>query len=441
MAPPCKAAVAPRIGLDLAYHSGNRSPPDGMTMAVSADLLLNTRSTETRSSDRATSMDKSASQDSTRFSQVYAQERQARSDVSQERPARQAERQEKTTAANDKPSSVAESGKDLPEADVPLATPETTVNPLAFLGLPLAVDIPVEETAELPLAGLGTKLLEEIVDEPEAQAGEALLGERPRSDEEATRLLDGPEPDVLPVAPLAEVVVAPVVVAAVQPQVNVAVDEGEVEAESEEAPELPLASLAGKSERNQDGLVSTQRVDEAPAGQENQSQERPQTATTYAAVQEVVSGRAAPIQVPGQPVAIQQAGSIDAVVDRVMWLSSQNLKSAEIQLDPAELGRLEVRIDMNKEQAQVTFLSAHAGVRDTLEGQLPRLREMFAQQGMNLLEANVSDQSQARDQQQESGGTRTAGAGSAAEDEQLLGVSEISSDRTGGDRGLVDYYA
>src|SRR5690606_15563144 len=78
---------------------------------------------------------------------------------------------------------------------------------------------------------------------------------------------------------------------------------------------------------------------------------------------------------PGQPVAMQQGGWSDAVVDRVMWMSSQNLKSAEIQLDPADLGRMEVRIDMNKDQAQVTFLSPHAGVRDALEGQMQRLRE------------------------------------------------------------------
>src|SRR5690606_41348835 len=44
--------------------------------------------------------------------------------------------------------------------------------------------------------------------------------------------------------------------------------------------------------------------------------------------------------VPGQPVAMQQGGWSEAVVDRVMWLSSQNLKSAEIQLD--QIGRAHV---------------------------------------------------------------------------------------------------
>jgi flagellar hook-length control protein FliK len=134
------------------------------------------------------------------------------------------------------------------------------------------------------------------------------------------------------------------------------------------------------------------------------------------------------------------------VVDRVMWLSSQNLKSAEIQLDPQELGRLEVRIEMNKDQTQVTFLSPHAGVRDALEGQMVRLREMFSQQGMNLVDVNVSDQSLARGWQGggEGQSSRNGFSGETADagDEELrLGVVEVSGNRTSGDRGLVDYYA
>lgn len=129
-----------------------------------------------------------------------------------------------------------------------------------------------------------------------------------------------------------------------------------------------------------------------------------------------------------------------------MWLSSQNLQSAEIQLDPAELGRMEVRIDMNRDQAQITFLSPHAGVRDALEGQMQRLRDMFDQQGLGLMNVNVSDQSLSRGWQGREQGEATAGrggaGGTAADDsEVVLGSSEISANRAAGNRGLVDYYA
>ncbi|WP_372866248.1 flagellar hook-length control protein FliK [Pseudomonas sp.] len=150
----------------------------------------------------------------------------------------------------------------------------------------------------------------------------------------------------------------------------------------------------------------------------------------------------------GQPVPMQQAGWSEAVVDRVMMLSSQNLKSAEIQLDPAELGRLEVRISVNQEQTQVTFASAHAGVRDALEGQMHRLREMFTQQGMNLLDVSVSDQSLSRGWQGQGQGRDAEGRGEAGNERQggvdeahaPLGV-ELKSSLADSGRGMVDYYA
>ncbi|MBF0676276.1 flagellar hook-length control protein FliK [Pseudomonas sp.] len=145
--------------------------------------------------------------------------------------------------------------------------------------------------------------------------------------------------------------------------------------------------------------------------------------------------------VPQQPLSMSQNGWSEAVVERVMWLSSQNLKSAEIQLDPAELGRLEVRISLNQEQTQVSFASPHAGVRDALEGQLQRLRDMFNQQGMNLVDVNVSDQSLARDDRQTD--ERSGSRGIAAGGEEHADVDDLTVATTALDsgRGLIDFYA
>jgi flagellar hook-length control protein FliK len=101
-----------------------------------------------------------------------------------------------------------------------------------------------------------------------------------------------------------------------------------------------------------------------------------------------------------QPLAMHQSGWSEGVVDRVMYLSSQNLKSAEIQLEPAELGRLDIRVNMAPDQqTQVTFMSAHVGVREALESQMSRLRESFSQQGMGQVDVNVSDQNRGWQQQ------------------------------------------
>ncbi|MFS2125551.1 flagellar hook-length control protein FliK [Pseudomonas sp. Pseusp97] len=150
--------------------------------------------------------------------------------------------------------------------------------------------------------------------------------------------------------------------------------------------------------------------------------------------------------VPGQPVSVQQNGWTDQVVDRVMWMSSQNLKSAEIQMDPADLGRLEVRIHMSADQTQVNFISANAGVREALDSQQHRLREMFSQQGMGQLDVNVSDQSargwQQQQQGDERGGSRRVAGSDSGDDEPMIsGMSEIRPQTAAQGRGLVDYYA
>ena len=147
-----------------------------------------------------------------------------------------------------------------------------------------------------------------------------------------------------------------------------------------------------------------------------------------------------------QPLAMHQSGWTEEVVNRVMYLSSANLKSADIQLEPAELGRLDIRVNLSPDQAaQVNFVSAHAGVREALDSQMHRLREMFAQQGMGQVDVNVSDQSrnwqgqgQEQQAQSRSGGQRLDGAG---EDERAIAATEAVAPSVVIGSSAVDYYA
>ena len=148
-------------------------------------------------------------------------------------------------------------------------------------------------------------------------------------------------------------------------------------------------------------------------------------------------------QVPGAPIAMQQPGWTQEVTDRVMWMSAQNLKSAEIKLDPAELGRLDIKVDMSQEQTQVTFASANAGVRDSLESQMFRLRELLAQQGLQNVDVNVSDQSQQQAESQAQASARSGGNGtqSGQNDEDVQQQMTPLRQQEDGRSGLVDYYA
>ena len=149
------------------------------------------------------------------------------------------------------------------------------------------------------------------------------------------------------------------------------------------------------------------------------------------------------------PLAMNQNAWSEGLVNRVMYLSSQNLKSADIQLEPAELGRLDIRINVAPDQAaQVTFISGHAGVRDTLDSQLHRLRELFAQQGLAQPDVNVADQS--RGQQQSQGqpqGSALSGVAARRAAERDGEPDSLSDDRQPQEQQVlvgssaVDYYA
>ncbi len=151
-----------------------------------------------------------------------------------------------------------------------------------------------------------------------------------------------------------------------------------------------------------------------------------------------------------QPIAMHQSGWTEEVVNRVMYLSSANLKAADIQLQPAELGRLDIRVNMvPDQQTQVTFMSAHPSVREALDGQMHRLRDMFAQQGMGQVDVNVSDQSrgsqQGQDQAQQSQGGRTSASGGrldSMDDELTPTIAEVAPAATSViGSSAVDYYA
>lgn len=120
-----------------------------------------------------------------------------------------------------------------------------------------------------------------------------------------------------------------------------------------------------------------------------------------------------------------------AVAERVAVMASQRITSAEIQLDPPELGQLQVRVTLNQEQASVSFASQHAVVREALDQTAHRLRDMFDAEGLDLVDVDVSDQSFNQEQGEESsGGEGFAGSDEVGAEPELVKVS----------RGLVDQF-
>lgn len=90
------------------------------------------------------------------------------------------------------------------------------------------------------------------------------------------------------------------------------------------------------------------------------------------------------------------------VAERAAMMSLQKIQVAELQLDPPDLGSLHVKVTVNSDQqASVTFVSPHANVRDALDQSIVRLRDLLEQQGLDLVDVNVSDQQQGESSDEE----------------------------------------
>lgn len=84
-----------------------------------------------------------------------------------------------------------------------------------------------------------------------------------------------------------------------------------------------------------------------------------------------------------------QPGWGQAFGEKVLWLVNNNIRQAELRLNPPDLGPLEVRIAVDRDQASVLFASQHTLVRDAVEGTIPRLREMMVASGFTEVDVSV----------------------------------------------------
>lgn len=103
---------------------------------------------------------------------------------------------------------------------------------------------------------------------------------------------------------------------------------------------------------------------------------------------------------------LNQAGWDKALGQRLVFMAANGMDSAELRLDPPQLGKVHVKLSIQSDQAQVMLQAANPLARDAMETALPRLREMLGAEGLQLESAQVTDrndadrQRQARDQQE-----------------------------------------
>ncbi|MGR5554742.1 flagellar hook-length control protein FliK [Vibrio fortis] len=145
------------------------------------------------------------------------------------------------------------------------------------------------------------------------------------------------------------------------------------------------------------------------------------------------------------PLQLTKELANEQVAEKVQMMMSKNLKNLDIRLDPPELGQLKIRMTMNNDVANVHFTVTNQQARDVIEQTLPRLREMLAQQGMQLADSSVQQQStgQGQDRYNSGEGGGQSGSGSANDgqgDENLDSSSNLELN-VASKRDGISYYA
>jgi flagellar hook-length control protein FliK len=142
-----------------------------------------------------------------------------------------------------------------------------------------------------------------------------------------------------------------------------------------------------------------------------------------------------------ETIAIYRKDFADAVKDKVMVMINQKIQQVEIQLDPPEMGNIHVRVNLQNEQAAVQFVVQNQQAREALEQNMGKLRDMLAENGVDVGEANI-EQREAKEQnghgfdsQSNSGQNAQSAEDNFSENDNAM-VNVLKASSTG-----IDYYA
>lgn len=136
-----------------------------------------------------------------------------------------------------------------------------------------------------------------------------------------------------------------------------------------------------------------------------------------------VTSPAAQLQLPQLPTINQPVGGRgwgENIGERIQWMVRQEIQGAEVKLNPRGLGPIEIRVTVQNDQTNVSFVAHHAVTREALDAAIPRLREMFSESNMNLVDVDVSDRNSAAFGGAENSASEKEGNGEEGRDAMTL---------------------
>jgi flagellar hook-length control protein FliK len=134
-----------------------------------------------------------------------------------------------------------------------------------------------------------------------------------------------------------------------------------------------------------------------------------------------------------------QTGWHDEVGQKLTWMVGNNRQQADLVLNPPQFGRVEVSLTMNGDQATAIFTSSNPAVREALEGSMHRLREVLADAGVSLGQAQVGSESPRQSSRQNE---LDFGMNEGIRYASTIPLPEVETvARSGGGRSMIDIFA
>jgi flagellar hook-length control protein FliK len=117
----------------------------------------------------------------------------------------------------------------------------------------------------------------------------------------------------------------------------------------------------------------------------------------------------------------------DALSERISMNAAKDIKQVTIHLDPPELGSLELKLQIkDDQQTQVQVQVQNPQVKEALESSAQRLRDMLANQGMELSEFDVQTGSEQSRQQAQQDSDKFGSESSPRDSDALASDEELS---------------
>ena len=89
------------------------------------------------------------------------------------------------------------------------------------------------------------------------------------------------------------------------------------------------------------------------------------------------------------------------LAQQIAWAKSNNANNIKIAIAPEHLGALEIDIESDVDGLNIQFITQNTTAKEALETFMPRLKDMLEQNGLNLQNANVSQQDKGQSQSSE----------------------------------------